>query len=76
MVIHHANDSLNKNRPPSPSHPPPDHDLDDHSDSSEEEDEGNHDVDLETKVPQYNPPEESGITSRSSMNFRVSYVLA
>jgi len=72
--IQHPNDTLNRNRPPSPSHPPPDHE-EDHSSSSEEDEEGNHDVDIETKVPQYNPSEDNGITSRSSMNFRVSLAL-
>ena len=66
--IQHANDHLN--RPPSPHQPPPDHDNE--QSSSDESDEGNHDVDLETKVPQYDTPPAEGITSQSSMKFRVS----
>ena len=76
-MIQHSNDVLNLNRPPSPQHPPPDDDHDRDNDSSTDED--GQDVDLTSRVVEparyEEPPIETEITSRSSMNFRVSFAV-
>ncbi|XP_076799937.1 uncharacterized protein LOC143445028 isoform X2 [Clavelina lepadiformis] len=82
-VIQHANNSLNKNRPPSPTGPPPNEkmDQDDEADSTDSDDE-QHDVDIEVEVDpattlvdpatSYSDQPTAGITSRTSVNFRAN----
>nr|CAB3265324.1 nectin-1 [Phallusia mammillata] len=77
-TIEHANESLNRNRPPSPSGPPPEDKMDRSDTSSESDsDEGNHDVDVEVNPAtnlvdpdRQDNAEIGGIVSRASVNFQ------
>ena len=74
-IITHANESLNKNKPPEPTRPPPDEE-DDASNSSHSETEDfteGHDVEIDgTPVePDDEEAPTAGIISKNSVNFQV-----
>ncbi|XP_039247759.2 uncharacterized protein LOC120325713 isoform X2 [Styela clava] len=72
-IIQHANESLNKNAPPSPSHPPPqeEDDASDNSQSDVEEFTEGHDVDLNSPLTGVDDEDVGGaIVSKNSVNFQ------